>query len=71
MAESGRKELRRALALSVFLFALNAWICHKLFAIEFTHLHSNAGAFMAIGRFYREHWRDLALAALVRRGQTH
>jgi hypothetical protein len=60
MAESGRKELQRALALSVFLFALNAWICHKLFVIEFTHLHNNAGAFMAISRFYREHWRDLA-----------
>jgi hypothetical protein len=60
MAVSGRKELQRALALSDFLFALNAWICHKLFAIEFTHLHNNAGAFMAIGRFYREHWRDLA-----------
>jgi len=59
MAGSGRKELQWALALGGFLFALNAWICHKLFAIEFTHLHNNAGAFMAISRFYREHWRDL------------
>jgi hypothetical protein len=51
---------QKAVALSFVLFALNAWICHKLFAIGFTHLHNNAAGFMAISRFYREHWRDLA-----------
>ena len=42
------------------LFALNAWLCHRLFAVEFTrHLQSNEAAFMAIARFYREHASDL------------
>ena len=42
------------------IFALNDWICHRLFAVEFTrHLQSNEAAFMAIARFYRDHTRDL------------
>jgi hypothetical protein len=59
MTGSRRRNLQRGLAVSAFLFGLNAWICHRLFAIEFTHLHNNAGAFMSLARFYREHWRNL------------
>jgi hypothetical protein len=42
------------------IFALNAWICHRLFAVEFTrNLQSNEAAFMAIARFYRDHAGDI------------
>ncbi|HVY91762.1 MAG TPA: hypothetical protein VHA14_03395 [Bryobacteraceae bacterium] len=44
-----------ALALAVFLFALNAWICHELFTADFVNnLLSNEGIFASIGRFFRE-----------------
>ncbi|HVV47534.1 MAG TPA: hypothetical protein VHC72_20125 [Bryobacteraceae bacterium] len=50
-----------ALALALFLFALNAWICHELFTAEFVNnLLSNEGAFSSIGRFFREHPLDHA-----------
>src|SRR5579872_675192 len=59
MTAPGRIRVYAAVAFSVFLFGLNAAICHKLFAIEFTSLNNNAGAFMALGRFYRDHWREI------------
>lgn len=50
-----------ALAFAVFLFALNAWICHELFTADFVNnLLSNEGAFSSIGRFFREHPFDHA-----------
>ena len=51
---------RQAVFISLFLFALNAWICHRLFTIEFLHqLQSNDPTFASLSRFYRDHWRDL------------
>ena len=44
---------------SLLLFALNAWICHRLFNTEFAGLQSNEAAFIAISRFFRDHWTDL------------
>ena len=45
-----------ALALALFLFALNAWICHELFTADFVNnLLSNEGFFASMGRFFREH----------------
>ncbi len=45
-----------ALACALFLFALNAWICHEFFTADFVNnLLSNEGAFASIGRFFREH----------------
>ena len=42
------------------IFAVNAWICHTLFAVEFTrNLQSNEAAFISIARFYRDHAGDL------------
>jgi hypothetical protein len=47
---------RIALALALFLFALNALICHELFAVDFVNnLLSNEGAFATFGRFFREY----------------
>ena len=41
------------------LFALNAYICRELFHIGYiANLDSNEGAFVAISRFYREHFAD-------------
>src|SRR5580698_1905308 len=41
------------------LLALNLWIAHRFFVIEFTPLQSNEAAFIAISRFFRDHWNDL------------
>ena len=48
-----------ALPAALALFALNLWIAHRLFAVEFTGLQSNEAAFIAISRFFRDHWNDL------------
>ncbi len=48
-----------SLSVAVALFALNAWIAHRLFATGFTALQSNESAFIAISRFFRDHWNDL------------
>lgn len=46
---------RHAIALSILIFALNAWICRELFAADFVNnLLSNEGIFAALGRFFRE-----------------
>ncbi|MDP9170755.1 MAG: hypothetical protein M3N54_09075, partial [Acidobacteriota bacterium] len=50
---------RRALGVALCLFALNVYICHELFTIEFVrNLHTNEGCFVALSRFFREHWND-------------
>jgi hypothetical protein len=49
----------RAIAVSLLLFALNAWICRELFTADFVNnLLSNEGIFAALGRFFREHPLD-------------
>ncbi|HXE64596.1 MAG TPA: hypothetical protein VN519_13720 [Bryobacteraceae bacterium] len=54
-----KRRSRIALALGLFLFALNAWICHELFTADFVNnLLSNEAAFSSIGRFFREHPLD-------------
>ncbi|MEP6715607.1 MAG: hypothetical protein ABJC09_08525 [Terriglobia bacterium] len=41
------------------IFAVNVFICRELFAIEFVrNLHTNEGCFVALSRFFREHWND-------------
>ena len=46
----------RPILLALALFALNAWICRELFAIEFIHnLDSNEGVFVSISRFFRDY----------------
>ncbi len=51
-----RTRISQAVAISLFLFALNAWICRELFAADFVNnLLSNEGIFASIGRFFREH----------------
>ena len=59
-AITGRsRQTRRAIALSLLLFALNAWICRELFTADFVNnLLSNEGVFAALGRFFREHPAD-------------
>jgi len=49
----------RAAGTAVLLFAVNVWIAHRLFALEFTPLQSNEAAFIAISRFFHDHWNDL------------
>jgi hypothetical protein len=44
---------------ALLLFAVNVWIAHRLFALEFTPLQSNEAAFIAISRFFHDHWNDL------------
>jgi hypothetical protein len=46
-------------AASVLVAAANIWICHRLFTVEFTGLQSNEAAFIAISRFFHDHWKDL------------
>ena len=49
----------RPILLSLLLFALNAYICREFFAIEFIrNLDSNEGVFVAISRFFRDHWGE-------------
>jgi len=50
------RQTRIAIAISLLIFALNAWICRELFTADFVNnLLSNEGVFAAIGRFFREH----------------
>ena len=58
-------------AISLALFAINAWICRELFTADFVNnLLSNEGIFGALGRFFREHpfdyrwfpWFDAGMA---------
>jgi len=59
MSENRSRSTWIGLGLALFLFALNAWICHRLFAVEFIgNLQTNEGAFMSIARFFRDHWND-------------
>src|ERR1700688_3742974 len=51
--------LRKLALPAAILFALNAWICHRLFTIEFTTFQSNEAAFIAISRLFKDHWSDL------------
>jgi len=53
------------------LFALNAWICHRLFTAEFLGFQSNEAAFISLGRIYRDHWRDLAWFPFFRLRDAH
>jgi hypothetical protein len=55
-ANSARsRRTRHATALSILIFALNAWICRELFTADFvSNLLSNEGIFAALGRFFRE-----------------
>lgn len=54
------RQFRTAIAISLLLFALNAWICRELFTADFVNnLLSNEGIFAALGRFFREHPTDL------------
>lgn len=56
MKTAGTKRTLFAILLSVLIFALNAWICHELFAADFVNnLLSNEGIFASIGRFFRDH----------------
>lgn len=49
------QRIRHFVALSLLIFALNAWICRELFTADFVNnLLSNEGIFAAIGRFFRE-----------------
>lgn len=51
-----KRRSQLALALALFLFALNAWICHELFTADFVNnLLSNEGFFASMGRFFREY----------------
>jgi len=52
-------KIRLGWGAALVLFALNVWIAHRLFALEFTPLQSNEAAFIAISRFFRDHWTDL------------
>jgi len=53
------KRAWQAIAISILLFALNAWICRELFTADFVNnLLSNEGIFAALGRFFREHPLD-------------
>jgi hypothetical protein len=46
----------RPILLSLFIFALNVYICRELFGIEFlNNLSSNDGAFISLARFYQMH----------------
>jgi hypothetical protein len=45
---------------AALLLALNVWIAHGLFSVEFLGFQSNEAAFISLGRIYRDHWRDLA-----------
>jgi hypothetical protein len=46
--------------LAIVLFALNFYICHELFWIEYTrHMGSIEGAFIGIARWAMHHWGDL------------
>ncbi len=50
----------RTLLLAIALFALNFYICHELFWIEYTrHMGSIEGAFIGIARWVTHHWSDL------------
>src|SRR5450759_968852 len=45
----------------LLLIALNAFIVHRLFTMEFTeHMNSNEGSFMAISRFILRDWPHLS-----------
>jgi len=46
---------KSALACAVALFALNVWIAHRLFALDFTALQSNETAFISIARFFHDY----------------
>ena len=47
--------------LALALFALNLYICHELFSIEYLrHMGSIEGAFIGISRYAMHHWRDLS-----------
>ncbi len=53
------RRIRLAIALSLAIFALNAWLCRELFTAEFiNNLLSNEGAFASLGRFFRDHPTD-------------
>ena len=46
----------RPILLALFLFAINALICHRLFQAEFlNNLDSNDGTFISIAHFYADH----------------
>jgi len=49
---------RSAVAGALALFALNVWIGHRLFTLDFTTLQSNETAFISIARFFHDYWRD-------------
>jgi len=54
------KRLRTVLAYGILLFGVNAYIVHRLFALEYTaHLESNEGSFMAISRYMAAHPFDM------------
>ena len=46
---------KSAVACALALFALNVWIAHRLFALDFTALQSNETAFISIARFFHDH----------------
>ncbi|HWE52635.1 MAG TPA: hypothetical protein VG273_22780 [Bryobacteraceae bacterium] len=54
-----RQKTWGGMAAVLVLFGLNVWIAHRLFTLEFTPLQSNEAAFIAISRFFHDHWNDL------------
>ena len=46
----------RPILLSLFLFAVNGYICLRLFSVEFlNNLSSNDGTVISLARFYQQH----------------
>src|SRR5579863_570343 len=51
---------RRLWLASLFLFAVNALVAHRLFTLEYSaHFESNEGTFIAIARLMAAHPTDL------------
>lgn len=56
-----RKSLWSSLLGGTVLLALNVYVCHKLFGVEYLrYMHSIEGAYIAISRYAMENWRDLS-----------
>jgi len=51
---------RRTLGCAVAIFAVNAYTCRNLFALEFSQrMESIEGSYMSIARWVTSNWSDL------------
>jgi hypothetical protein len=50
----------KSILCGVVLLGLNAWICQRLFGMEYLrHMSSIEGAYVGIARYLSTHWRDM------------